>query len=64
MTDRNVKFMQETWGTTHLVTDYQPQKKKMIREVSTEKFMDEKLNEESELFDDWNYGVESFTLNK
>jgi hypothetical protein len=63
MTDRNVKFMQETWGTNSLVTDYKPTKKKMIREVSTEKFMDEKINEETELFDDWNYGLESFTLN-
>jgi hypothetical protein len=56
--------MQETWGTNSLVTDYKPTKKKMIREVSTEKFMDEKLNEETELFVDWDYGLESFTLNK
>ncbi|QGT54503.1 hypothetical protein b3_0261 [Synechococcus phage B3] len=60
MTDRNVKFMQETWGTTSLVTDYSHPKKKMLREVSTEKFLDEKLNEETEIFDNWDYGLESF----
>ena len=26
--DRNVEFMKENWGTTHLITDYTPEKRK------------------------------------
>ncbi len=26
--DRNTQFMKENWGTTRLITDYVPQKKK------------------------------------
>lgn len=32
MTDRDVNYMKETWGTTSLVTDYKP-KKKVLQEV-------------------------------
>jgi hypothetical protein len=63
MTDRNAQFMREMWGTTELVTDYKPEKKKLIREVMDEKFKAEEAQKESELFDSWDYGLESFTIN-
>jgi hypothetical protein len=63
MTDRNAQFMREMWGTTELVTDYKPEKKKLIREVMDEKFKAEEVQKESELFDSWDYGLESFTIN-
>jgi hypothetical protein len=63
MTDRNVKFMKEMWGTTSLVTDYKPEKKKLLREVTDEKFKKEKEVVETELFDSWDYGLDSFTIN-
>jgi hypothetical protein len=63
MTDRNAQFMREMWGTTELVTDYKPEKKKLIREVMDEKFKAEEPQKESELFDSWDYGLESFTIN-
>lgn len=62
MTDRDVKFMKEMWGTTSLVTDYKPEKKKLLREVNDEKFKKEEDQKETELFDSWDYGLESFTL--
>jgi acyl carrier protein len=63
MTDRNVQFMKETWGTTSLVTDYKPEKKKLLREVTDEKFKKEEEVKETELFDAWDYGLDSLTLN-
>jgi len=56
--------MKETWGTTSLVTDYKPEKKKLLREVTDEKFKKEQAPQETELFDSWDYGLDSFTLNK
>ena len=63
MTDRNVQFMKEMWGTNSLVTDYKPEKKKLLREVTDEKFKKEEEVKETELFDSWDYGLDSFTLN-
>lgn len=63
MTDRNVQFMKEMWGTNSLVTDYTPEKKKLLREVTDEKFKKEQAPQETELFDAWDYGLDSLTLN-
>ena len=63
MTDRNVQFMKEMWGTNSLVTDYTPEKKKLLREVTDEKFKKEEEQKETELFDAWDYGLDSLTLN-
>ena len=63
MTDRNVQFMKEMWGTNSLVTDYKPEKKKLLREVTDEKFKKEEEQKETELFDAWDYGLDSLTLN-
>lgn len=65
MTDRNKSYMHEMWGTTKLVTDYGSlEKKELLQEVTTEKFIEKKEQKESELFDSWDYGLESFTINK
>lgn len=65
MTDRNKDYMYETWGTTKLVTDYGSlEKKELLQEVTTEKFIEKKEQKESELFDSWDYGLESFIKNK
>jgi acyl carrier protein len=55
--------MKEMWGTTSLVTDYKPEKKKLLREVTDEKFKKEEEQKETELFDAWDYGLDSLTLN-
>lgn len=65
MTDRNVNYMREMWGTTKLVTDYASlENKELLQEVVDEKFIEKKEKKETELFDSWDYGLESFTLNK
>lgn len=65
MTDRDKSYMHEMWGTTKLVTDYGSlSKKELLQEVTTEKFIEKKEQKESELFDSWDYGLESFTINK
>lgn len=65
MTDRDKSYMREMWGTTKLVTDYGSlEKKELLQEVTTEKFIEKKEQKESELFDSWDYGLESFTINK
>ncbi len=61
MTDRDVNYMREMWGTTQLVTDYKPERKKLLREVTDEKFKKEQEPVENELFDSWDYGLESLT---
>ena len=63
MTDRNVEYMKKMWGTTSLVTDYKPENKKLLREVMDEKFKVADEPKETELFDSWDYGVDSFTIN-
>jgi hypothetical protein len=65
MSDRNTEYMKEMWGTNKLATDYNSfNKRKLLREVTDEKFMKEVVETESELFDSWDYGLESFTINK
>ena len=65
MTDRNSSYMKEMWGTTKLVSDYGSlSKKELLQEVTTEKFIEKKEQKENELFDSWDYGLESFTINK
>ena len=61
MTDRDVNYMREMWGTTQLGTDYKPERKKLLREVTDEKFKKEQEPVENELFDSWDYGLESLT---
>jgi len=61
MTDRDVNYMREMWGTTQLVTDYKPERKKLLREVTDEEFKKEQEPVENELFDSWDYGLESLT---
>lgn len=54
MTDRNKQYMMKMWGTDKLVTDYGSlEEKKLLREVTTEKFLKERVQEETELFSDW-----------
>ena len=64
--DRNVNFMKQTWGTDHLVTDYD---KKMLREINNDLLTPKKHDFEiqNELhekirnyndYDDWEYGTE------
>ena len=68
--DRNVNYMREMWGTTHLITDYgvNPQKK-MLREIANDDMTPKKhdfhvqneLHEKirnDEDYDDWEYGTE------
>jgi hypothetical protein len=65
MTDRNVSYMREMWGTTKLVTDYNSlENKELLQEVTDEKFIEKKENKETELFDSWDYGLDSLTINK
>lgn len=56
--------MMEMWGTNQLITDYKPEKKSLLREVTTEKFMKQEVQEETEIFNEWDYGLDGFTLNK
>lgn len=64
MTDRNTSYMKEMWGTNSLITDYGSlNKKKLLREVTDEKFKKEEEVKETELFDSWDYGLESFVIN-
>lgn len=65
MTDRDVNYMREMWGTTKLITDYDSlDKNQLLQEVVDEKFIKKEEKKESEIFDSWDYGLESFTLNK
>jgi hypothetical protein len=57
--------MREMWGTTKLVTDYNSlENKELLQEVTDEKFIEKKENKETELFDSWDYGLDSLTINK
>jgi len=68
--DRNVDYMRETWGTTHLITDYGVNpKQKMLREIAnddmtpkkhdfhTQNELHEKIRNDDD-YDDWDYGTE------
>jgi hypothetical protein len=69
--DRDQDFMYQTWGTTHLVTDYNTPNtpKKVIQEIMHDDIGYKKhhLKEQSEIhsrirndedYDDWEYGTE------
>jgi hypothetical protein len=64
MTDRNLEYMKETWGTTSLITDYRPDpKKKVLQEIVNNDLMDQHVTTETELYapaesDSWEYGIE------
>lgn len=65
MTDRDVNYMKEMWGTTSLITDYgsdQPKNKKMLQEIVHDDLIEKPENSEKELYerkdDSWNYGIE------
>ena len=69
--DRNVDYMYQMWGTTHLATDYNAPdpRKKVIQEIMHDDISPKRhhLKEQSELhqkirndddYDDWEYGTE------
>lgn len=65
MTDRDVKYMKEMWGTTSLITDYpitKKSEKKLLREVTTDEYGNKSCDEQNDLHapkdDSWNYGIE------
>lgn len=69
--DRDVNYMKENWGTTHLITDYIHLNTKVIQEVMYDPEV--KLNSKSkqDLFeapsedDEFDYGVEpTFKIGK
>lgn len=62
--DRNLEYMKEMWGTTSLITDYSTNKK-LLREVTTEKYTKATCDEQTDLYapkeeedPSWTYGVE------
>jgi hypothetical protein len=75
--DRNAKFMRQTWGTNELVTDYGTlEEKKMLREINndvlvpkkhdfaTQNEIHEKIRNDND-YDDWEYGTEPlYEVNK
>jgi hypothetical protein len=75
MTDRNKEYMYQTWGTDHLITDYNSLKenKELLREISHDKLVPKKHNfdvqnevhekiRNDEDYDDWEYGTEPIPL--
>lgn len=69
--DRDVNYMHQMWGTTHLVTDYfnSEPKKRVIQEIMHDEigFKKHNLKEQAEIhsqirndedYDDWDYGTE------
>ena len=75
--DRNAQFMNQTWGTNSLVTDYTPSdQKKMLREINNDVLVPkkhdfaiqneihEKIRNDTD-YDDWEYGTEPlYEVNK
>lgn len=62
LVDRDSQYMKESWGTTHLITDYVPSQKRVIQEVMYDPANKTK-GDVQELFettedDDLNYGIE------
>ncbi len=66
--DRDPKYMKMMWGTTKLVTDYEPESsKRVIKEVmydnapkhdlKTQTDLHEKIRNDDD-YDDWSYGTE------
>jgi hypothetical protein len=68
MTDRDVNYMKEMWGTTSLITDYSPEKPKkqktnLLREIVTDEFAEKTTEVQSEIYEptedsSWTYGIE------
>jgi hypothetical protein len=66
--DRNSDYMKEMWGTTQLITDYNPQsQKRVIQEVMHDYAPKHNFTKQNELhekirndedYDDWSYGTE------
>lgn len=66
--DRNSSYMQETWGTIGLISDYGIENKFLLREVMHDNNPKKHfLKEQTELhesirndddYDDWDYGTE------
>lgn len=73
--DRNPDYMKSMWGTTSLITDYNPitSPKKVIQEVLHDLAPTHELKKQTELhekirndedYDDWEYGTEpSYGIN-
>ena len=67
--DRNVEYMYEQWGTNGLITDYNRNPQKMLREIANDdltpkkhdfaiqKELHEKIRNDDD-YDDWEYGTE------
>jgi hypothetical protein len=66
--DRDVNYMKQMWGTTHLASDYRKEEKIVIQEIMHDDIgKKHHLKEQTELhekirndndYDDWTYGTE------
>ena len=66
--DRDVNYMKQMWGTTHLASDYRKEEKIVIQEIMHDDICKKHhLKEQTELhekirndndYDDWTYGTE------
>ena len=66
--DRDQNYMREMWGTTRLITDYEPTPpQRIIQEVMHDSAPKHDLRKQTELhekirndedYDDWSYGTE------
>jgi hypothetical protein len=74
LSDRNIEYMKQTWGTTKLVTDYGVlEETKMLREINNDTLtpkkhdfiiqneIHEKIRNQKD-YDDWEYGTEPIPL--
>ena len=74
LSDRNIEYMKQTWGTTKLVTDYGVlEETKMLREINNDTLtpkkhdfivqneIHEKIRNQKD-YDDWEYGTEPIQL--
>ena len=76
LSDRDLNYMKEMWGTDSLSTDYGSlQNKKMLREIANDDQTPKKHNfvtqnelhqkiRNDEDYDDWEYGTEPLPLNE
>lgn len=63
ISDRNNRYMKESWGTTKLITDYGSLE---LREIVHDSKNKKAKTEETELFSSdssWEYGVEPTLIN-
>jgi hypothetical protein len=66
--DRDQNYMKEMWGTTKLITDYEPTtKKRVLQEILYDLGHQHDLKKQTDLheiirndedYDDWEYGTE------